>query len=207
MNVKYLVASPGRTGSIFVANTIATSLNYTIVFDSNLLLTPAPQDNRPLVYHSHDATLQLNDEIIVIQPYRRNIFNAITSAVISEKYREWHNYTGNQQPFNADLTVFKEQYIWHKYWGQMFDQSTNYIHKVKLCFDEFVGNSSTICNSLNIPLVHYVSTKSPYKNSIINIDELVEYYNELEKEFTTNIPEIFNTIHEKKIIKNTYEQK
>lgn len=207
MNIKYLIASPGRTGSIFVAHTIARSLGYEVVFDSNLLITPAPENNTPVVYHSHDATLQFDKDIIVIQPYRKNIFNAIISAVISEEYREWNIYTGNKLPFVADLEIFKEQYIWHRYWNKMFTQSTKYNNRINLCFDDFIGDSQKICSSLNIPLTSYTSTMSPYKNNVLNVIELEEYYKQLEKEFTNNIPELFKEIHSKKIIKNIYEQK
>jgi hypothetical protein len=207
MNIKYLVASPGRTGSIFVAHTIAQSLGYKVVFDNNLLITPAPKNNIPVIYHSHDVTLQFDEDIIVIQPYRKNIFNAIVSAVISEEYREWNNYTGNKQPFVADLEIFKEQYIWHRYWDKMFTRSTKYNNRINLCFDDFIGDSQKVCLSLNIPLTSYTSIISPYKNNVLNITELEEYYKQLEQEFTADIPELFKEINSKKIIKNTYEQK
>jgi hypothetical protein len=56
-------------------------------------------------------------------------------------------------------------------------------------------------------LTLYTGTISPYKNNILNITELEEYYKQLEQEFTTDIPELFEEIHSKKIIKNTHEQK
>jgi hypothetical protein len=183
MNIKYLVASPGRSGSIFVTATIAKSLNYRAMF------SPAQQNinlNTPMVRHTHDATLQLPDnEIIVVQPYRQNLFRELISAVIAETYNEWSDssYTGNGTPFVCDLEMFTNKYVWHKKWHQAFEYYTVYSRRIHLCFEEFIGNSAAVCQALDIPVVDLATKKSPYsENNILNVDQLQQEFEKLEQD-------------------------
>lgn len=183
MGVRYLVASPGRSGSIFVTVTIAKSLQLTPVFSWPQENT---NDHTPLVLHSHNAKLQLpDDNIVVVQPYRRNLFKELVSAVIGETYNEWsdESYSGQGAPFVCDINLFRTKYAWHKKWRQAFEYYTSYTNRVYLCFEDFIGNSLAVCESLGIPKVYHTSKKSPYsENTILNIDQLRLEFEKLEQD-------------------------
>jgi hypothetical protein len=193
MGVKYLVASPGRSGSIFVTMTIAKSLRLQSVFS---LSTENINSAVSIVRHTHDATLQLpNHDIVVVQPYRCNLFKELVSAVISETYNEWsdNSYTGNREPFVCDLDLFRIKYIWHKKWHQAFEHYTVYSNRVYLCFEDFIGNSSAVCKALDIPTCNLKTQKSPYsENNILNIDQLQQEFDILEKDQTIQTAPIEN---------------
>jgi len=186
MSVKYLVCSPGRSGSIFVTLAIARSLGLRAVFSNQ---TPLINTDNPIVYHSHDAQLQLPDQDIhVVHVSRRDLFNEIISAVICEQYNEWFNYSGHGQPFVADLLTFENKYWWHKNWHRAHHELTRYQNRHYLNFEDFIGRSEVICQSLNIPVVQIKTQKSPYSfSNILNIQELSQRFVELE---STELAEI-----------------
>lgn len=180
MTVKYLVCSAGRSGSIFVALTIAQSLHMRLVMSNQ---EPLPNTNEPIVYHSHDAQLQLPDQpdLQVIHVTRNDLFSEIVSAVICEQYNEWFRYSGNGQPFVADLDIFEQKYNWHKNWHRAHHALTHYTNRHYLKFEDFIGRSEVICQQLNIPSVITRTKKSPYSSkNILNIDQLTQRFNELE---------------------------
>jgi len=179
MIIKYIIASPGRSGSIFTANVISKSLGYPIIFANH---KKTLENTAPVILHTHDATFQIPDNnLIVVQPYRRDIFKELISAVIAEKYKEWFTYSNNQQPFIVDLPTFRNKYQWHKHWHRAFEHYTKYKHRKYLCFEDFIGDSIKICKYLDIPPVTYCSDKSPYnKQQILNFDELQQEFISLE---------------------------
>lgn len=143
-------------------------------------------NNIPIVYHSHDAQLQLDPDTPVLHVIRKDLFNEIISAVISEQYNEWYSYTGNKSPFTADLCMFEQKYFWHKHWHNAHRALTNYTNRQDLIFEEFIGKSEVICNQLNIPIVTFNTNKSPYSQAnILNINELKEKFSELEAQPTS----------------------
>lgn len=178
MAVKYLVCSPGRSGSIFVTLTIAHSLGIRPIMSNK---SPLPVNDIPVVYHSHDAQLQLDPDVPVLHVTRNDVFAEIISAVISEQYNEWAQYSGNKPPFVADVAMFENKYYWHKYWHHAHRALTHYNNRRVLVFEEFIGNSQLLCDQLGIPRVHYKTEKSPYsQNNILNIAELREKFAQLE---------------------------
>ncbi len=184
MAIKYLVCSPGRSGSIFVTLTIAKSLKIRSVMSN---ISQLPNNDEPIVYHTHDAQLQLDSNIPVLHIVRKNLFAEIISAIICEEYNEWFRYTGNKDPFVADLDRFEEKYFWHKHWHAAHRAMTNYKHRQELSFEEFIGSSETICDQLQIPRVQVETDKSPYSvDNIINIQELRHKFNSLEQQPSPN---------------------
>ncbi len=177
MPVKYLVCSPGRSGSIFVSMTIAQSLNMRLVIQESL-----PDTNEPVVYHSHDARLQLPDQdITVVHVTRNDLFGEIVSAIISEQYNEWFNYSGKGQPFLADIGMFEQKYYWHKNWHRAHHELTHYRDRRYLKFEDFIGCSKVVCQQLNIPVVSTFTQKSPYsQRNILNLAQLQQRFVELQ---------------------------
>jgi len=180
MTVKYLVCSAGRSGSIFVALTIAQSLGMRLVMSNQ---EPLPATAESMVYHSHDAQLQLPDQpdLQVIHVTRNDLFSEIVSAMICEQYNEWFRYSGNGQPFVADLDIFEQKHNWHKNWHRAHHALTHYTNRHYLKFEDFIGRSEVVCQQLNIPSVITRTKKSPYSSkNILNIDQLTQRFAELE---------------------------
>lgn len=181
MNIKYMVASPGRSGSIFITLAVSRSLGLMPVFDNQGFDTSS---TRSMILHTHDAMLQLPNDPVVICPSRDNLFKEVCSAVIAEHYNEWYDYTDNHQPFVADLDQFDVKYIWHKRWLEAFEHYTKYTNKIYLKFEEFIGNSVKLCQLLGIPPVEYVSKPSPRRpeQCIINFQQIKDRFVELESD-------------------------
>jgi len=178
MAVKYIVGSPGRSGSIFVALTIAKSLGIRAVMSNQ---EPMPQSSNLIVYHSHDAQLQLNSDIPVLHVMRKNLYAEIISAMVCEQYNEWAFYTGNKPPFVADLEMFEQKYFWHKYWHQAHRELTHYTNRKILVFEDFIGHSEILCDQLEISRIKIQTNKNLYsENNILNANELKEKFDELE---------------------------
>jgi hypothetical protein len=180
MSVSYIVGSPGRSGSIFVALTIARSLNIRAVMSNQ---EPLAEDDTPVVYHSHDAQRQLDPNTTMLHIIRRYVFAEIVSATVCEQYNEWFYYTGNKPPFAADIEQFEQKYHWHKYWHQAHRALTYYCNRQELVFEDFIGRSEVVCDALGIPRVHVSTKKNPYSaDNILNIDQLKHRFNELESQ-------------------------
>jgi len=190
MSLQYIVASPGRSGSVFTTMVIAKSLKLLPLFDSKQIATV----NSPSILHTHEAHFQANKDITVVCVQRKNIFNEIVSAIIAEHYREWYAYTSNGDPFVVDRDMFEVKYIWHKWWHKAFDHYTTYTNKTYVTFEDFIGNSQKLCNLLNIPEVNYQSEPSLKKphECILNFDQLPEMFDWFENNPEFQNPDITN---------------
>lgn len=178
MSVAYIVGSPGRSGSIFVALTIAKSLKIRAVMSNQEALV---ENSVPVVYHTHDAQRQLNFDTPMLHIVRRDLFAEIISATVCEEYNEWFHYSGNKPPFVADPEVFEQKYHWHKYWHQAHRALTHYTNRQELIFEEFIGRSEVVCDTLGIPRVSVTTNKNPYSAAnILNINELRDKFDQLE---------------------------
>jgi hypothetical protein len=180
-NLKFVVASPGRCGSVFTTMVLCKSLNLLPLFTNN---TERIVTNKPFVMHLHDATWLIPDHVRIVCPRRRNLLKETLSAVISEQFQEWNNYTGQHSPFLADIEMFEIKYIWHKKWFKAFDHYQKNQDKTFIYFEDFIGNSENLCGLLNIPTVTIQSQKSPYDpyQYILNIKELEKKFLELEQD-------------------------
>lgn len=182
MTIQYLVASPGRSGSIFACSVVARAMHLYPIYGNwrNLPLV------RPSVLHSHEAKLQLNPDVKVIQVHRRNVFAQIISAMIAEEYNQWSNYDAtNKKPFVANIDQFFDKYIWHKKWHQAFEHYTQYKNVQHVWFEDFIGNAEKLCTLLNIPQTSNLphSKKSPFgEHYISNIERLKKEFNHLEND-------------------------
>lgn len=179
--MNYLIASPGRSGSIFVTQTIGQSLKRSTQYSHRLSADNLPQS---FIYHTHDATLQLPDhDLTVIQPQRKDLFAEIVSALIAEHYNQWTEYTPEQTPFVADLDMCYDKYVWHKYWHKAFETLTRYQHRIYLTFEQFIGRSAVVCKALGIPSVDLVTQKSPHSvKNILNIEQVKSLFDKLEND-------------------------
>lgn len=181
MTVKYLVASPGRSGSLYVARAISRSTGLRIISDAENYKTITS----PVVYHTHHATLQLEDseDLTVVCCTRSNLYATTISAIIGEISNEWGNYTGNQKPFNISRDTVEQKYVWNRWWQHQFDALNTYKNKIYLEFEEFTKNPNLIFDTLGIPVADVPVIKSPYtEQHIINIEEVKQWISEFEND-------------------------
>jgi hypothetical protein len=197
-HLKYVVASPGRTGSVFTTLVIAKSLKLNKLFDDRDLINL----NSPSILHTHNAHCQVDKNIPVVCVQRKNLFNEVISAVIAEHYQEWNTYTNTGEPFEVDAELFETKYIWHKWWHKAFNHYTDYTNKTYIMFEDFIGNSRYLCNLLNIPIVDFQSCASIRKPSecILNFEHLKEQFDIFENnlEFQSSDITTYNWIDLKK---------
>ena len=181
MNIKYLVMSPGRSGSVFVARAISKATNMPLITD----YTINKPISGPVIYHSHKAELQIEDtdDLTVVCCIRKNLYATTISSVIGDSTGEWGYYTGKKLPFVADRNTVEQKYVWNRWWHQKFEQSTRYKNKVYLDFDEFTKTPSLIFDKLNLQQTTVNVIKSPYReNHILNIDEVNQWYHSFEND-------------------------
>jgi hypothetical protein len=182
MAIEYLVASPGRSGSVFACLVIAKALDMRVIAGNwrNFSL------DRPTVLHSHEAKLQIHKDVCVVQVHRKDVFAQVISAIIAEQYNEWASYDPvGKQPFVADIDTFYDKYTWHKKWHQAFEHYTQYTNVQHVWFEDFIGDAEKLCALLNIPTKPNLpkSQKSPYGHErILNIDQLQQEYQRLEQD-------------------------
>ena len=187
MKVQYLVAGPGRTGSVLVATLLSKATGFRMVTD----ITPSKTEiDATVIYHSHIATMQLPEDVVVVCPVRANLFDTVLSAVIAEHTAEWSQYSGNIDPINIDFESVERKYIWCKRWQEAFSYYTHYKNKIYLDFDQFTQDPSVIYTATGLPVPSNITlptTKSPYgTHNILNFDEMKYFFNKLENDVPIN---------------------
>lgn len=191
MSLQYIVASPGRAGSVFTTLVISNSLKLTPLFDVGLV-----SNETQSVLHTHDPCFQADKNIPVICTQRKNLFDQIISSYMANQYQEWYQYTDNGDSFVADINIFEKKYTWYKFWNRAFDTHTTYLNKTYITFEDFIGNSRKLCNILNIPEIDFQSQQSMRnpQEYILNYSQLKEKFDLIENDLhiqTTN-NEIYN---------------
>lgn len=186
-----MIASPGRVGSLHVARAISISTGFKIVNDYTI---NKQQIEGPLIYHTHNATLQLpdTDNLTVVCCTRKNLYASTISAIIGEMTNEWGSYSGTCKPFTVDKDTVEQKYVWHRWWQYKFDTLTSYKNKFYLEFETFTKNTDMIFETLNLPKAEVPIVKSPYtEQHIININDVKKWISEFEnnpslKDFALN---------------------
>ena len=187
MKVQYLVAGPGRTGSVLVAILLSKATGFRMVTD----ITPRKAEiDATVIYHSHIATIQLPEDVVVVCPVRTNLFDTVLSAVIAEHNDEWSSYSGYMEPIKVDFESIERKYIWSKRWQEAFSYYTRYKNKIYLDFDQFTQDPSVVYTATGLTAPDNISlptTKSPYgKHNILNFDEMKYFFNKLEADTAIN---------------------
>jgi len=170
MTKKYLIASPGRTGSVSLSAYIK-KLFEILEIDSQ-------------IYGTHDATLQMSEDTVVICSRRRDRWQHTVSSVIAQSTNQWTSYQDQNNRFKVKLEDFENKYVWNLRWFDAFEYYTRYTHKIDLFFEEWIHDMSLINQSLGLSRQVVVDCKfnvSPYKPDLIeNLDHLKTFFLELE---------------------------
>ena len=116
----YIVKSPGRTGSIYVAQWLAKNQGciYLSTHNENFyekLHKHHVVDKTPVVLHDHYdfVPLRPNDWVLVLSD-RRNKFDGILSWIIAEKTENWSKYEQYPNSITIDFADVKEKHIGRK---------------------------------------------------------------------------------------------
>ena len=181
MKVKYLVAGPGRTGSVLIATLLSKATGFRIVTD----ITPHKDEiASPVIYHSHIATIQLSEDVITVCPIRTNLFDSILSSVIAEHTAEWFHYSGVTELIKVDFDLVEKKYIWCKRWQEAFSYYTHYKNKIYLDFNQFTEDPAVVFKAVGLlppENITLTTKKSPYgKHNILNFEELEYFFKKLE---------------------------
>lgn len=191
--MNYLVKSPGRTGSIFIAQWIAKHQGcvYISTHTDNFyerLHQASVVEKLPVVIHDHYEFVPLFPrEWVLILSDRQDKFDGIISAIIAENTGNWGTYN---IPYPKNITIDFEQvqekhrgrrnktqkdsivaatYFWHKTMRiHQEDLSHNYLAP-KLHWNEPTSRTSKFTMGVQ---------KSPY-----NKQKYVTNYSELKKQY------------------------
>ena len=166
----YLIASPGRTGSVFL-------LNYLKKIFSILKI-----NNR--IEATHDATLQMSEDTIVICSRRKDLWRQTLSAVIAQYTNEWTTYSNSLDTFEIILEDFENKYVWNLRWFDAFNHYTRYSKKIDLYFEDFIQQPSHINLKLELPNIDidFAYESSPYRETKIkNLYIIKDFFLQLEK--------------------------
>lgn len=167
----WLIASPGRTGSSFLLNYLT---NYFALEKTSGIK----------IVQTHDATLQLASETLVICSRRRDLWQHTLSSVIAQHYDEWTEYRKEDEDFAVDFESFENKYLWNLRWFEAFYHYTRYDATVDLHYEDFINNQSIINQTLKLqPISYAAATKpSPHKQArITNLPELMAFYEKLQQ--------------------------
>ena len=161
----FVVFSPGRTGSQLIANNIRHHYKCAVVHTHNPMYNPLCQS-------------------VAIISKRRNMFNALMSAFVSQISGEFFSYTANTiYKVTIPNDAFRNRYIFYKVFYEIVN--LNYFDRVIDIFYEDMVNDATYLFShfgVDKDISMQLSPKSPYDYSYItNIDQLRILYDEYEK--------------------------
>lgn len=166
----YLIASPGRTGSVFLLNYLKKTFSILKTNDR--------------IEATHDATLQLSEDTIVICARRRDLWRQTLSAVIAQYTNEWTTYSNSLDTLKITLEDFENKYVWNLRWFDAFNHYTKYSKKIDLYFEDFIQQPSHINLKLMLPNIDIdvASEFSPYRETKIkNLNIIRDFFVELEK--------------------------
>ena len=166
---KYIVYSPGRTGTTLICENIRKH------FDNRKI---AYVVHNPQFMHS-DSFIPLTDDMVCIRSRRHNVFNYIIRAVISEKISEAKDYTNNHiEPFYVDPKQVINLYFNYRNFYDKIDTS-QYSKVVDLFYEDLFKNPCYMFKQMGIEdafIDYSLCDKAPhdYKNIIKNFNQLNE---------------------------------
>ena len=188
----YLVAGPGRTGSIWLSEIIKYQLGTSQVYHlhTGLPLLTAMLNDSAAVVHTHDKFFIQNngippESVTLILSRRRNSFEWILSHYIAQHTREYGNYSSKEvTPIELNLRLFKLKFLFRDYWYKGH-ATLPYASISTVYYEDMVSATSYVSLLQNVipspieyPAVDFSYGKSPYnyKNIISNWEELHEWY-------------------------------
>lgn len=170
---KFLILSPGRTGSQLIANALQDQFHISAYFWYTV------SDNDRII-HCHDQPNipdKFNWTLIIIR--RHNEFNGAISQVIADTTKEWSRYT-NKQIDSVDVSIghFKSILDVRRDYYNKIDID-GYSSVVDIYFEDVLQYPYYLFEQLGIPnvITQIKTEKSPYGKEIIsNYKELEKYW-------------------------------
>lgn len=158
---RYLISSPGRSGSHIVAAMIQSA-------------------DLPII-HTHYPLFPTDDDtktgLIIVQ--RRDLFATIMSNIIVNHTGQTTEYTKTDfEPFTVTYEQFATQYNWHRWYYDNHDFSRPWGLIKTLYFEDFINNYNFVLQELNL-------VKKPKLILELGNPELVEQFN---PNFTVKAP-------------------
>lgn len=166
----YLIASPGRTGSMFLKNYLENALG--------------ALDLSNQISATHDATLQLPSDTMVICSRRRDLWQQTLSAVIAQYFGEWTEYSNRSDRISIRFEDFENKYVWNLRWFEAFDYYTSYPTKIDIFYEDFIRDPGLLNRCLGLPEIPIQTSTfaSPYRSDRVeNLQELKDFFCSLEQ--------------------------
>ena len=173
---KFIIFSPGRTGSILVARALSDILKKEIKYIDD---TKVIDDNDWIVHnHTPNLTVSNKSQWVIIVSRRRDNFEGTISQITAEITNEYNNYSNSK---------FPQQYIPVETFAKLVYQRNNfykeldlngYAKVVDIYLEDVLQYPYYLFEQLGQKIKMPVWTKKcPYGKEIIaNFDELEKYY-------------------------------
>jgi hypothetical protein len=177
---KFVVYSPGRTGSTLITRELNS---YFKIWYVGTLSTRTAVDV-PLVT-THNPLFQVRDpeNYIAIISKRRSLFNTIISKIIADYTKEYTEYTKKDiSSINISSKKFTEMYHFCKLFYMVLDTS-KFKQTVVIDIEDLLADSKFLFAQLGIDHnMIYKTEKSPYgQNFIDNHNDCKILFDELER--------------------------
>ena len=195
----YLINTPGRTGSSFLANFIKQTLGvYKIYFSGtedaltiNEEMVNEILKEKDSVIHSHVPNLVTKlrldpKNVSLIISRRKNTHAWILSHMIARHTKEYGEYTNKHiEPFIMDPMKFKHAYFHRDTWYKKMDLSLPYANISTVYHEDIFSTLETVNLAYKSLLNNIIkdtdfqsSEKSPYdfRDIVINWEELYDWY-------------------------------
>jgi hypothetical protein len=173
LDKKFIVVSPGRTGSIMIARAISEQIKKPVTYNE------VSVDSR--IVHSHRANIIVenkNDWVLVIS-HRRDTFKGALSQLIANRTNEFNGYSKQLfHPKPIDLYEFDQHLKYRKLFYKSIDRS-GYAKVVDLCLEDLLQYPYYLFENLGVPNIKMVikTEVCPYGKEIVsNYAELMDHW-------------------------------
>lgn len=173
---KAVILTPGRTGSHLILKNLTQYFREDWEYEK-------VKGGRGIVHtHNPDFVPPVNDFIGILSR-RRDQFSAILSSILARKTGEHGYYTGKTvEPFSIGRGNFLNEYHFHKTFFSRV-HCHRYSKIVDVYYEDMLADRYYLFGQLGIRAsCIYPGEKSPYRydDLVTNVNELRDYYNELE---------------------------
>lgn len=163
---RYVIFTPGRTGSTLIYNNLST-------------------DRTNTVLHMHNNKwVPYRENFICILSKRKDLFASVISNLVMHQTGEIQTYSGNQQPFKIEPNRFIRNYASHQTFYDKI-QLNCYSTVVDIWFEQLINDTGYLFKQLGMKgETDYSSIqKSPYDYSklVTNYYELKEIAQAIDK--------------------------
>jgi hypothetical protein len=173
---RFIINSPGRTGSILIASALSDVLKKEIKYIDDTKVI----DDNDWIVHNHNPNLVIpnKSDWVLIVSHRRDKFKGVISYINAEITNEYSKYSNRKFlqkyiPVETFARILRERYIFYNETDRI-----GYAKVVDIYLEDMLKYPYHLFEKLGQNIKMPILTeKCPYEKELIsNFDELEEYY-------------------------------